>query len=260
MRHVLVAAALIFAATLACAPGHAQQPQLPNLRPLPPPPIKPYQPVKVTPPTNFTDTSFVAFRKQLADVAAHKDRAALAKMVVVQGFFWMQDKDLADKSRPGIDNLAKAIGLDAKDGTGWATLVGYATDPTGEQLPDHPNLVCGPAEPGIDAKAFQALITATQTEPPEWGYPATDGLEVRAAAKPDAAVVDKLGLVLVRVLPDTAPPSDPNAPVFLHIATPSGKAGFVPLDGINSLAGDQMCYAKDGGGWKITGYFGGVAQ
>jgi hypothetical protein len=261
MRHFLIATALIFtAATFAFAPGHAQQPQLPNLRPPPPPPIKPYQPVKVAPPANFSDAGFVAFRKQLADVAEHKDRAALAKLVVAKGFFWMQDKDLADKSKPGIDNLAKAIDLDAKDGPGWTTLAGYAADPTGEPLQDHPNIVCGPAEPNIDAKAFEALIKATQTEPPEWGYPSTDGLEVRAAAKPDAPVIDKLGLVLVHVLPDSAPPGDANAPVFLHVATPSGKSGFVPLDAINSLAGDQMCYAKDGGSWKITGYFGGVSQ
>lgn len=260
MRHSLIATALIFtAATLAFAPGHTQ-PQLPNLRPPPPPPIKPYQPVKVAPPTNFNDASFVAFRKQLADVAERKDRAALAKLVVAQGFFWMQDKDLADKSKPGIDNLAKAIDLDAKDGPGWTTLAGYAADPTAEALPDHPNIVCGPAEPNIDGKAFEALIKATQTEPPEWGYPSTDGLEVRAAPKPDAPVIDKLSLVLVHVLPDSAPPSDASTPVFLHIATPSGKAGFVPLDAINSLAGDQMCYAKDGGSWKITGYFGGVSQ
>ncbi len=76
------------------------------------------------------------------------------------------------QAQTGIDNLAKAIDLDAKDGSGWATLAGYASDPTGAALPDHPNIVCAPAEPTIDPKAFEALIKATQTEPPEWGYPA----------------------------------------------------------------------------------------
>jgi hypothetical protein len=261
MRYFLIATALIFAAaTLAFAPGHAQQPQLPQLPQLPPPPVKPYQPIKVTPPADFNDASFIAFRKQLADVAEHKDRAALAKLVVAQGFFWMQDKDLADKRKPGIDNFAKAIDLDAKDDSGWMTLAGFAADPTAEPLPDHPNVICGPAEPNIDPKAFEALIKATGTEPPEWGYPSTDGLDVRTAPRPDAPVVDKLGLVLVRVLPDSAPPSDPKVPAFLHVATSSGKAGFVPLDAINSLAGDQMCYTKDADGWKIAGYFGGVSQ
>jgi CBS domain-containing protein len=260
MRQTLIASTLILAAiSLGSALGRAE-PQLPTLRPPPPPPIKPYAAVPVTPPTNVNDAGFVAFRKQLADVAAHKDRGALAGLIVAHDFFWVQDKDLADKRKPGVDNLAKAIGLDAKDGSGWATLAGYAGDPTGEPLPDHPAIVCAPAEPSIDTKAFEALIKATQSEPPEWGYPAKSGIEVRAAAKPDAAVVDKLGLTLVRVLPDNEPPDDPKQPAFLHIATPSGKAGYVPVEAISSLANDQMCYTKEAGGWKIAGYFGGAGQ
>jgi hypothetical protein len=34
----------------------------------------------------------------------------------------------------------------------------------------------------------------------------------------------------------------------------------VPTETLSSLGGDQMCYTKDGGAWKITGYFGGAAQ
>jgi hypothetical protein len=62
------------------------------------------------------------------------------------------------------------------------------------------------------------------------------------------------------VLPDTAPPSDPNAPAFLHVATPSGKSGFIPMDNIAPLGGDQMCYTKDSSGWKIIGFLGGASQ
>ena len=94
-------AALAFAAGLAALaqqPGFAQQGQLPlpGFRPPPPAPIKPYQTVAVTPPAALNDPSFTTFRNQLGEVAAHKDRAALAKMVVTQNFFWMQDKNLAD--------------------------------------------------------------------------------------------------------------------------------------------------------------------
>jgi hypothetical protein len=64
----------------------------------------------------------------------------------------------------------------------------------------------------------------------------------------------------VRVLPDSAPPDSANQQPFLHIATPSGKTGFVPIEEMSSLGGDQMCYTKDGGGWKIAGYFGGASQ
>lgn len=260
MRQALVASTLIVAIIMFGSAIGRAEPQLPTLRPPPPPPIKPYAAVPVTPPANLNDASFIAFRKQLADVAAHKDRGALAKLIVAHDFFWVQDKDLADKQKSGVDNFAKAIGLDAKDGSGWATLAGYAGDPTGEPLPDHPDIVCAPAEPTIDSKAFEALIKATRSEPPEWGYPAKSGIDVRDAAKPDAPVVDKLGLTLVRVLPDNEPPDDPKQPAYLHIATPSGKAGYVPLEAISSLAGDQMCYTKDASGWKIAGYFGGASQ
>jgi len=231
-----------------------------GFKPPPMAPVKPYQAIAVTPPAVYNDASFVAFRKQLAEVVEHKDRAALTKLIVAQGFFWMQDKDLADKRKSGIANLATAIDLDAKDGSGWATLVGFANDPTGEALPDHQGVICAPAEPNLDAKAFEGLIQATQTEPSDWGYPAKDGLEVRSAAKSNAPVVEKLGATLLRVLPDSAPPDDPSQPPFLHVAAPSGKTGFVPLEAISGLGGDQMCYAKDAGGWKITGYFGGAAQ
>jgi hypothetical protein len=270
MRHAFIATtltlAVIAATTLAPeitrAQGQSEQVPLPpgGFKPPPMAPLKPYQQVVVTPPAPVSDAAFVAFRKQLAEVAAHKDRAALAKLVVAQGFFWMQDKDLADKRKSGIANLASAIDLDAKDGSGWDTLGAAATDPTGEPLPEHPNVICAPAEPKIDAKAFEALMQATQTQPPEWGYMSTDGVEVRGAAKASAPVVEKLGLILVRVLPDSGPPDDPNQPPFLHIATPSGKAGFVPIEAVSNLFSDQMCYTKDAGGWKIAGYFGGAAQ
>ena len=83
---------------------------------------------------------------------------------------------------------------------------------------------------------------------------------MRSAAKPDAPVVEKLGLTLVRVLSDSTPPSNPKDPSFLHVALPSGKTGFVPLDAISGLGGDQICYVKDASGWKITGIFGGASR
>src|SRR5438270_11402859 len=43
-------------------------------------PIKPYKPLAVTLPAPVNDPSFEAFRKQLADIATRKDRAALAKL------------------------------------------------------------------------------------------------------------------------------------------------------------------------------------
>jgi len=269
MRHPFAALPLL-AAVLVVAlvpqPGLAQgqSEKLPmppgGFKPPPVAPVKPYKPIAVTPPATFADAGFVAFRKQLGDIAQHKDRAGLGKLVVTQGFFWMQDKDLADKRKSGLDNLAKAIDLDAKDGSGWDVLIGYADEPTAAPWPERPGVMCAPANPEIDPKAFEALLDATQTGPGEWGYPMKDGLEVRGAAKADAPVVEKLGLTLVRVIP-TPPPSDPNAQqIFLQVATPSGKTGFVAGEAFAGLGSDEMCYSKDASGWKIIGYFGGAGE
>jgi hypothetical protein len=263
--HRRLLAVLAFAAAiaaLAAHPGLAQQGQspLPGFKPLPPAPIKPYQAVPVAPPSALNDPSFTAFRNQLGEVAARKDRAALAKMVVAQNFFWMQDKDLADPRKSGIDNLAKAVELDAPDGSGWQILGGFASEPSAAESPQQPGVFCAPADPKLDPSALEALAKATQTDPSEWGYPNQSGVEVRAAAQPKAQVIDKLGANLVRVLPDTSPPANPNEPFFLHVATPSGKAGYVDAQTVSPLGGDQLCYSKQGGAWKIAGYLGGAVQ
>ena len=269
MRHFPIATTFAFAVigSLALAPNvsFAQNPsQVPmppgGFKPPPAAPVKPYKPLAVSPPAANNDPSFAAFHKQLGEVAQRKDRNALGKLVVSQGFFWMQEKDMADKRKSPIANLSTALNLDAKDGSGWGALANMAEDPTTVPLPDHPGIVCGPADPNLDQQAFQALVTSTKTQPTDWGYPLRDGVEVRGAAQPNAPVVEKLGLTMLRILPDSAPPQDPNQPAFLHVALPSGKTGFAAMDAIGGLGGDQMCYVKDAGGWKITGYFGGANQ
>ena len=275
MRRSLFASTLILAAltvALFPAPSRAQgrSDQLPlppggfKPPPAPPPaPVKPYQPVAVTLPGPYGDPSFGAFRKQLGESVQHKYRAALAKLVVAQGFFWMQEpgKDSAEKGKSGIDSLATVIDLDAKDGSGWDALADFANEPSAApMLPDHPGTICAPAGPNIDPKAFQALVEATQTEPMEWGYPAQDGVEVRSAAKANAPVIDKLGMVLIRVLPDNAPAENGAMPPFLHVATPSGKIGYVSTESIAAPGSNELCYLKDASGWKIAGFLGGGGE
>ena len=41
------------------------------------------------------------------------------------------------------------------------------------------------------------------------------------------------------------------------VMAPAGKIGFVPDDVLIPLGNDQICYGKDGGGWKIVGFIGG---
>jgi hypothetical protein len=267
-RRFVVSVAVLFTAAMmvmlapdsGLAQGELPQPPKGFQPPPPPPPapVTPYKPVAVTLPGPYSDPSFVAFRKDLAAAAQAKDRAALAKLVVDQGFFWVQDKDIADPKKSGIDNLAKAIGLDSPEGSGWDILSADAADDTLAEVPQNQGLFCAPAPPTFDPAAFQTLLGQTDTDPGDWGYPASDGVEVRAAAQPNAQVIEKLGMFFVRVLPETGQ-TPQGAPPFLHLALPDGKTGFVTVDAVAPLASDQICYTKDAGAWKITGYIGGVS-
>jgi len=234
---------------LAQAPAQRQQ-QAPA-----PAPAKPYKPVTVTLAAPMSDPTYEAFRKQLDAAAQKKDRAALTKLVVAQGFFWEgASGDKADKKKPGIDNLAAAIGLDGKDANGWDALSGYAADPTASPLPEHQGVMCSPADPSFDDKALDELTKATQTDPSEWGYTMANGVEVHATAQPNSPVVEKLGIQLVRVIPDTAAAGPAQT---LRVVAPSGKVGFIPSDSVSPLGNDQLCFIKDASGWKIAGFIGG---
>jgi len=223
---------------------------------VPPPlaPARPYKPVAITPPAPMTDASFESLRQQLAEAAKRRDRATLAKLVAAQGFFWERENgEGADKRKAGIDNLSAALGLNNKDSAGWDMLTGYADDPTASPSPGHKGAICAPADPAYNAKEFDELTKTTQTDVSEWAYPVSDGVDVLAKAQPEAAVVDKLGLAFVRVMPDTVAVSA----TYVRVITPGGKAGYVSVDAIAPIGNDQLCYVKDAGGWKIGGYIGG---
>ena len=78
---------------------------------------------------------------------------------------------------------------------------------------------------------------------------------MRAAAQPNAAVVEKLGMHFIRVMDDGSAAQGDNP--MVKIVAPSGKVGYVPADAISPLGNDVVCYAKEGGAWKITGFIGG---
>ena len=84
MRYSLIAATTALAAAgrwlWPSATGMAQaETGLPNFKPPPMAPVKPYQAVAVTLPKELNDPGFVAFRKQLGEIAEQKDNAALGK-------------------------------------------------------------------------------------------------------------------------------------------------------------------------------------
>lgn len=254
MRSFATALASCALAFLLFGPAAAQ-----GQRPPPPAPPKPYKAVAVTPARPVADPSFEAFRKELADIVKRKDRAALGKLVVSQGYFWeTEDGDKADKKKSSFDNFAASIGLNAKDGSGWDALEAAAQDPTLEEVPDHKDVMCSPAVPAFDEKAFEELTKETKTEIDEWGYPATADVEVHQGPRPNSPVIDKLGMNLVRVMDSEETQGNPNGPPPpMKVVTPSGKVGYVASDAIMPIAFDQLCYMKDGGSWKITGYAGG---
>jgi hypothetical protein len=276
MRPRVVSAVSIVALLLAAALPTLAQSQLPRPGQLPPaggqggqaappqrgpaaaPPqaaAKPYKPVNITAPEAVKDASFEAFRKQLGAVAANKDRKALASLVA-PNFFWIGEKgDRADKKKPGIDNLAKAISLDGREAPGWEMLESMAEDPTGSPYPDRKDTICAPADPVFNVQELEALAKATGTEEGDWAYPTQPGLEVRSGPQPNAPVVEKLGMHFVWVMEDNAPDNQQNP--MLRVVVPSGKTGFVPADALNPLGSDQLCYGKAGGGWKIVGFIGG---
>jgi len=271
MGHRSIAAASLAAALMLSAAPALAQSQAPRPGQIPPPgaqrppqgqpqqapaaaPAKPYKAVAVTPAKPVADPSFEAFRKQMSAAAEKKDRKALADLVS-KSFFWMGEKgDKADKKKPGIDNLARAINLDAKDGSGWDTVIGFASDPTGGPFPERKGVICAPAEPGFNGQELEALAKATGTDEAEWAYP-FQPIDMRASAQPNAPVVEKLGMHFIRVMEEDAPAGGDNP--MIKVVAPSGKTGYVPADAISPLGNDAMCYAKEGANWKITGFLGG---
>ena len=244
------------AAVVAQAPPQAQTPTPP---PMQAPAPGPYTPVAITLPPAVNDPSFDAFRQRLAEIAQKKDRAALARLVAAS-FFWIpEDSDLADKRKSGIDNLAKALGLDGTDAIGWDALAAYAAESTAMADPQRKGVFCAPAEPLFDEKAADELANATHTDAADWVFPLRDGIEVRATAKPDAPVIDKLGLYLVRALADDSPANAVLAS-FVKVMLPSGKIGYVPVEAVLPIGGEQLCYVKDASGWKIAGFLGGESN
>jgi hypothetical protein len=122
--------------------------------------------------------------------------------------------------------------------------------------PQRKGVFCAPADPTFDEKAADELANENHTDASDWAFPLRDGIEVRATAKQDAPVVDKLGMYLVRVLSDDSPLNAVMA-TSVKVMTPAGKVGYVPIETILPLGGEQLCYLKEPGGWKIAGFLGG---
>jgi hypothetical protein len=259
---ILLTGALV---ALAAQPIAAQSPAPRQVAPGPaaaPQPLQePYKKVAVTVPNAPRDAAFESLRKELAEIAKRKDRAALAQRIVAKGFFWERDFSGGfDPKRPSIDNLAGALTLEADDGTGWDALAVFAAETSAGPLPGRPSVMCAPAIPQFDEDARDQLADSTQSDGLEWNYPRSAGLQVRAAPQNNASVIETLGLHFVRVLgfEDKEGDSDPVHNSWARVATPSGKTGFAAPNSLLSPYADRLCYGKEGNGpWRIVGYVGG---
>jgi hypothetical protein len=269
MRRALLTLLLAGAATLPAVPllaqapaQHAPAPAPPRAAPAPAIPAQaPYKTVAVTIAGMPRDPAFEALRKDLADIAKRRDRAALTQRVVPRDFFWERDfSGSFDPRRPAVDNLAAALTLEADDGSGWEALAAFAAEPSAGPLPGRPAVLCAPAIAQFDDEARGRLVDSTQSDVLDWHYPRSAGLQVRAAPQPNAAVVETLGLFFVRVLGFEDKDGDPDAArnAWARVATPSGKVGFAPPNSLLSPSADRLCYSREGTApWRIVGYVGG---
>ena len=107
-------------------------------------------------------------------------------------------------------------------------------------------------DPGIDC--FVELIGG-EDENVEWAYTLKEiALTEKAAAGRTVAKIANAALPIVGRYPAAKDGEDVNLS-FYELLLPSGKTGWIDVDGVEPLAADRLCYGKDKtGAWKITGY------
>lgn len=221
-------------------------------------PPKPYRPVEIVLPPAAGDAALERLREELAAAARRRVYADLARLVVPQGFFW--ERDFArrnDGRRPGVDNLAAAVRLEAHDGAGWNRLAAFAAEASAEPLVSRPGVVCAPAPPRYDVVAFARLVDETFTDGAAWAYPRAAQVPVHPAPRAEAVQVTTLGLHFVRVLAWHGEGGDGPREFtrWARIVAPAGETGFVRADRLAALGDARICYGKDAfGRWSIAGY------
>jgi len=228
----------------------------------------PYAEVKVTAPAPFpADAALNAMRKQLAGIVARKDAKALFALVSPD-FVWTADGEPAERSNPDGDPLQNfkiafgfAIGgKDDKIGNDeafWVLLEQAVSDPALTPHGGNSAIACGPvtAEADEDARDAATEKIAGEDEGVEWTYTLKEiALTEKPAGGRTVAKAANVALPVVGRYP-AAKEGEDIAPSFYELLLPSGKTGWIDVDGVEALAADRLCYGKDKtGAWKITGY------
>jgi hypothetical protein len=247
-------AAIILGFLIAAAPACAQSGARPTIMP------RPFESVSITQAPLTTDPSFVAFRQRLAAIARSRVFEELARVVVPHGFFW--DRDFAnafDPQRSGAENLAAAVRLEHGGGAGWDMLADLAAEPGTTRSPAAPGVLCAPGQPTFDQVEFDRLIDATHTNPTNWVFPRTAGVEIHVAPQRTSVITERLGSYFIRIVTvENAPaPADPLRVAWSRVVAPSGKFGYAAPNSMASLTAPQLCYIKDVTGlWSIAGFVG----
>ena len=236
-------------------PGAA--PPVPSIAVVP----KPYQPVPIESTSGEEDADLTEFRQRVAAVANKRKYAELTRLLVDTGFFWERDfSDSFDPSRAAVDNLALALKLESKAGSGWNWLAGLAIEAATGAMPSRPGTVCAPAPPRFDEIEFNRLLDATNSDATDWFYPRTVGIPVRAAPATSSPLVEVLGAHFVRIVGGrpTEAASDFSRNEWVKVATPTAKIGFVAPGLLLSATSERLCYVRDATGrWRISGFVGG---
>ena len=153
---------------------------------------------------------------------AKKDRAALAKLVLRAGLLLVEGRGQRGRQE---DRHRGARDRARPRRQGWLGLEiarRFAEDDTAAGL-------SGPSEHGVlagrtrvQAKELEKLAETTKTDIGDWGF-TVDGRRRGARRRAgNSPVIEKLGLIFVRVMPDTAPNASQD---FMRVVTPSGKVG-----------------------------------
>ena len=256
MRHSYLSSPLLLAALATALAAGAIFAQTDPPAQTPSAALGPYKAVPITLPAATNDPSFEIFRKRLAEIAQKKDRAALAEIVAAD-FFWIpEDTDIADKKLPAVDNAAKALGFNGgAEAIGWDALAAYAAEPSTMADPQRNGVFCAPAEAGFDEKAADELATARRPMHPT-GYSrcatASKCARLQSRTQPSSR---SSGSISCASFPTIPPRMRCLRPI--KVLTPDGKVGFVPLEWVLPIGGEQLCYVKDACGWKIAGFLGG---
>jgi hypothetical protein len=218
---------------------------------------KPYKIIPLTIAPAPADASFTSFRQEVGRVAKDRVYAELERLVVAQGFFWAGDFGRGfDPKKTSAENFAAAIRLERDEAIGWNNLAAFAAFPDATPMASRPGVICAPSRPLFDEVEFDRINTAA-ISPAGWVYPRTANVAMRSAPRPASAVIETLGLHLVRLLGYEASETnfDTARAAWARVAAPSGKTGFVAPGALMPLQTDQLCYRKDlMGRWLIVGY------